>query len=305
MEANIRLLTPAKPASAHNFLAALIAQIPVKGVPMVRYYGRYANKRRRRGARPETETSLPATKAARRPRRRTRWRQLIHHVWGADPLRCPHCDGFLCRERVVDKPADIRAILEPLGLYEGPVAPAQAPPGSGTPALDRSTWNDPPIRFESGIDGAGESASPTAFVAGPDPDLRQPAADPVIVLDAESGAVHAVGTRPATRVLSSLASKTDPWYHRQWYVAEDHDFDKAGFELPPEGGPDWSAAAQLTLFADADVQSFPPDDEPVYQPAAWANLARLRMPPRLKIPARSDDLFQADPPDDAPTLIYD
>ena len=78
---------------AHDFIAALIDQLPVKGVPMVRYYGWYSNKSRGRRARiasgstPESgrvSSPLSDCQPANPCRRRTCWRQLVQTVWGVD-----------------------------------------------------------------------------------------------------------------------------------------------------------------------------------------------------------------------------
>lgn len=82
---------------AHDFIDAFVAQIPAKGVPSVRYYGWYSNKSRglpQRQAGPAAAVVQTAAPPCRR-RRRTRWRELILRVRGADPVRCPLCPGFL------------------------------------------------------------------------------------------------------------------------------------------------------------------------------------------------------------------
>ena len=246
---------------AHDFIAALVDQIPDKGVPSVRYYGWYSNKSRglrRRTAEPvaaelPTATEVPPSPLPRR--RRVRWRELIQQVWGADPLRCPLCPGLLRPIEWIETPADIRAFLEPLGLFEqttGP--PTQAPPPT-----------------DSDNDGA-------------------------VLIEAESGEIYPAGPRPEPRRLAQSRSKTDPLYHRQWMLAHstedpddawqpdaEDDFDQTGFELPP-----WREATcdprQGSLFPDYACQSSPPDGEPVF-----ALTGRPADP--------ADDFIQPDAPD--------
>ena len=88
---NFEVFSPAK------FIAALVAQIPPKGVPLVRYYGWYSNKTR--GLRQQRATAAAGSAPTALPppprRRRIGWRELIKQVWGADPLKCPLCSGLL------------------------------------------------------------------------------------------------------------------------------------------------------------------------------------------------------------------
>ena len=116
--------------SASAFIAALVAQIPLKGAPQVRYYGWYSNKsrglRQRQESTPKGEILGPPARA-KRPRRA--WRDLIQQVWGADPLRCPLCSGLLRPIAVVETKADILALLTPLGLAR----PHERPFAAGPP----------------------------------------------------------------------------------------------------------------------------------------------------------------------------
>jgi hypothetical protein len=125
--------------SAPQFIAALLDQIPPKGVPQVRYYGWYSN--RSRGLRQRTASAAAGKihPPPARPRRRlpsapsgraaqagrTAWRDLIKQVWGVDPLQCPLCAGLLRPIAVVETKAEILAVLVPLGLarpHERPFA---------------------------------------------------------------------------------------------------------------------------------------------------------------------------------------
>ncbi len=221
---------------AHDFITALVAQIPAKGVPSVRYYGWYSNKSRGlRRKLPATTVPPAAPPLLRRQRRRVRWRELIRQVWGADPLRCPLCPGYLRPIEWIETQSAIRAFLEPLGLYElatGP--PPQAPPATSGDA-----------------DGA-------------------------VLIDVASGEIYPAGPLPDAKCLPILRSKADPLYHRRWMLARttedpddgaqadaETDFDQTGFELPP-----WRELAsdlrQGSLFPDYVCQSDPPEGEPVF-----------------------------------------
>gem|GEM_PF-3841186 len=104
--------------SAPQFIAALLDQMPPKGVPQVRYYGRYSNKSH--GLRQRTAGAAAGTihaPPARPRRRRTAWRELLQQVWGVDPLKCPLCSGLLRPIAVVETKAEILAVLVPLGLF--------------------------------------------------------------------------------------------------------------------------------------------------------------------------------------------
>ena len=123
--------------SGADFIAALAEHIPAKHAQMIRYYGRYSNKRRARLAKEAAQRDQGAAEpclvnAPPRliPRRRRAWRALIIRVWGTDPLRCPCCNGLMRKIGLIKKSELIRAWLTRLGLWEGLIAlpPAQAPP---------------------------------------------------------------------------------------------------------------------------------------------------------------------------------
>ena len=175
-----------------------MAQIPPKGVPQVRYYGWYSNKsrglRRRQGEKSKGEILGPP---ARPKRRRRAWRELIQQVWGADPLRCPLCNGLLRRIAVVETKVEILALLTPLGLarpHERPFAvgpprpevtvlvdaasgaahPIESPAGSS--GLAYPQHRDDAIRFRAEVMEPGESFDQTGFELPPAPpqDPTQP-----------------------------------------------------------------------------------------------------------------------------------
>ena len=177
--------------SAPQFIAALLAQIPPKGVPQVRYYGWYSNRcrglRQQNAAGASGQTHAPPA----RPRRRRRaWRELIQEIWGADPLRCPLCSGLLRPIAVVETKAEILAVLTPLGLERSHERPfALGPPrpevtvlvdaASGElHVLDPPGWQaglpypkprDEAIRFRAEVMAPGESFDQTGFELTPVP----------------------------------------------------------------------------------------------------------------------------------------
>jgi len=184
--------------SATQFIAALLDQIPPKGVPQVRYYGWYSNKSR--GLRQRTagavagKTHAPPTRPR---RRRAAWRELIRQVWGADPLRCPLCSGLLRPIAIVETKAEIAAILAPLGLSRpheqpfahGPPRPEVAvlidaatgdchavDPPDFPPGLPYPQSRDAAIRFRAEVMEPGEDFDQTGFElpAAPAEDPTQP-----------------------------------------------------------------------------------------------------------------------------------
>ena len=170
-----------------------------------------------------------------RRRRRARWRELIRQVWGADPLRCPLCPGFLRPIEWVETPAAIRAFLEPLGLYElatGP--PATAPPVDG-----------------GGEDGATliEAESGEAYPAGPRSERQR----------LEHPRIKADSLYHRQWMLAGPADEQDDGAQAD----AENDFDQTGFELPPWREPA-ADPAQASLFPDYACQSEPPEGEPVF-----------------------------------------
>jgi len=141
-----------------DFLAELTQHIPNQGEHLIRYYGCYSNKARRKragaaggvpvgvaadievangGAGPAADAGVAAEaegigdKAARR-----RWAMLIRKVYQVDPLVCPKCGGLMKIITFIEaKQGDvIRKILEHCGLWKPPPArppPRPPPPGSG------------------------------------------------------------------------------------------------------------------------------------------------------------------------------
>jgi len=168
--------------SASQFIAALLDQVPPKGVPQVRYYGWYSNKSR--GLRQRTAGAaagkLHAPPACPR-RRRAAWRELIQRVWSADPLQCPLCSGLLRPIAVAETKAEIAAILAPLGPFRPHDHPfAVGPPRPEVDVLiDAATGDchalDPPD-FPPGLPYPQPRDEPIRFraeVMEPDEDFDQ------------------------------------------------------------------------------------------------------------------------------------
>jgi len=177
--------------SAREFISALLSHLPAKGVPQVRYYGWYSNRcrglRQQNAAGASGQTHAPPI----RPKRRRRaWRELIQQVWGADPLRCPICNGLLCPITIVGTKPDIVAILTALGLarpHERPFALGPPRPevtvlvdaASGEfhvldppdcpPRLPYPQPRDEAIRFRAEVMAPGESFDQTGFELTPVP----------------------------------------------------------------------------------------------------------------------------------------
>lgn len=230
--------------SAHQFIEALIAQLPLKGVPMLRYYGHYSNKSR--GMRRAAQRKYKATSATalspapRRPR--ICWQQLIMKVWGADPLECPLCQGRLRLIEVIEEEKDIAQVLSPLGLCHGKAQDLRQPPAHAPP------WTL--------VDASTGELSTTV-----------PATSPL----------------PTTRRSKSESLAWRQYVFGEYSTDPDDDFDQCGCEAPPcyDEAPD--GIDQLTLFddgyqpdpeegepvfwSDAAVQDFPEDDYIQYDPA--------------------------------------
>ena len=143
--------TPADPKSgstvleldALDFVHAVCQQIPDRGMHLVRYYGAYANRTRRRVARaraqlagspePETESASTRTPPARpgsvEAIRRQAWARLIKKVFEVDPLACPRCGAEMVVVAWIHEPAAIDRILTHRRQH-GLVSPfdARAPP---------------------------------------------------------------------------------------------------------------------------------------------------------------------------------
>ena len=197
--------------SAANFIAALLAQIPPKGVPLVRYYGWYSNKSR--GLRAvaavnatATAGSVPTTALPPPPRRRrTAWRELIKHVWGVDPLKCPLCSALLQPIAVVETAAEIHAVLAPLGL---------------------SRSHDRP------------------FAHGP------PVPEVTVLVAADCGAAYPVDPPLFESRLPYPRPRDEPIRYRAEVMAPGEDFEQTGFELPPAPADPAGATGQGLLFDD-------------------------------------------------------
>jgi hypothetical protein len=213
---------------AHDFITALLAHLPAKGVPSVRYYGWYSNKARgQRAKSPPTAAPGIAPAKPKSRRRRVRWRALIHEVWGADPLRCPLCPGLLRPVEWIETPDAIRAFLEPLGLY----AVTTGPPGQGPP----------PPQMADLIDADTGESFPVGPRAPSPLELPRGKTDPLYHRRWMLPEVPDEGCQPDAK----------------------ESFNQTGFELPPWREPR-TDPRQVLLFADDAIQADPPDSEPVF-----------------------------------------
>ena len=193
---------------AHDFIAALVAQMPAKGVPSVRYYGWYSNKsrglRRKLPAAIVPDTAPPLLL---RRRRRVRWRELdppslgcrspalpavsgipTAHRVDRDLVRHPHLPRTPRALRAGHRPAShratgqqaamMRSYLDRKGIRRG--LPGRAPdraqatrphPEQGRPALSPPMDARPPRR--AAIDGLETSRKLKAwFDENPIPGVR-------------------------------------------------------------------------------------------------------------------------------------
>ena len=167
---------------ATDFLAAAIEHIPPKGQQTIRYYGLYSNKSRGI-ARPvativpappepsspdlkspisdlESEVLLiPAPPKATARAMRPLWRDLILSVWGADPLKCPHCKGTMKRMETIVHLGEVEFFLRLLGLWQGLISLPPPP----EPPFDIETFEpiEPPWQAIRAWIPADDDESPT------------------------------------------------------------------------------------------------------------------------------------------------
>ena len=59
-------------------------------------------------------------------RAKATWARLIGKVYEADPLVCPQCKGPMRVISLIDDPAVVRRILDPLGRPNPPIGPTRA-----------------------------------------------------------------------------------------------------------------------------------------------------------------------------------
>ena len=141
-----------------DLVHALCQQIPDAGLHMVRYYGAYANRTRRRLAEAREvlahggasvpdpppdpdeltphdvsfeDAPSPAPPGSAEALRRQAWARMLRKVFEVDPLRCPRCGTEMEVVAWITKPSVIDAILRHRREH-GLVSPfeARAPPAA-------------------------------------------------------------------------------------------------------------------------------------------------------------------------------
>ncbi len=216
--------------SAPDFIATVLAQVPRKGIPLVRYYGHYSNKCRGRRAAAaiaaQISTNPPNTiRAPRHRRRRCTWRELIQQVWGADPLQCPLCAGQLQPLGVVKTKADIHAVLAPLGLSRSHGHPCT----HGPPSDDAS-----------------------------------------VLLDAGTGQAYLTAPPRCAQRLPYTQVQAESLRYRAAVMEPGDNFEQMGFTLPAAPEDPAEADGQRELFSDDYTQPDASDSEPIFWPEAPA-----------------------------------
>jgi hypothetical protein len=153
----VQIETPPDPGSgqtvleldALEFVHAVCQQIPDRGMHLVRYYGAYANRKRRalRDARaalagqprpPEQDTDIrvavtPARPGSAEAIRRQAWARMIKKVFEVDPLVCLRCKVEMTVVAWITEPVVIDRILAHRRKH-GLVSPFEANPPRAPPA---------------------------------------------------------------------------------------------------------------------------------------------------------------------------
>ena len=129
---------PAAEFDPLEFLAALPVHIPDKWEQLVHYYGHFSS--RARGARkkksaptpppipplPDPDEQHAASKS---------WAALIKRIYECDPLLCPRCGERMKIVAFLHDPAEIKKIMESLGLPHFRAPPKIMAAGSAEPSL--------------------------------------------------------------------------------------------------------------------------------------------------------------------------
>ena len=142
VEGQVRVSIPSHPRTGQTELVLdplewihqVVEQIPAPRQHGVRYYGAYANRKRRRLRQAgESVVGIPPTEAAkeqeyRRPR--PSWARLLHRIFEIDPLLCPKCGTEMKVVSVITEPAVIDRILKHLArMGGGDPFEGRGPPG--------------------------------------------------------------------------------------------------------------------------------------------------------------------------------
>ena len=121
-EGQVQVTTPVDPRTGRSellldpleWIHSVVQQIPAPRQHMVRYYGAYANRRRRRlrqasQEKAEATSAGPAEEEPVAPR--ASWARLLHKIFEIDPLLCPKCQVEMKIVSVITEPAVIDRIL--------------------------------------------------------------------------------------------------------------------------------------------------------------------------------------------------
>ena len=97
-----------------EWIHKVVQQIPAPRQHMVRYYGAYANRRRRRlqeAAKGAASMDAAGPAEGQRAAPRASWARLLHKIFELDPLLCPKCQVEMKIVSVITEPAVIDRIL--------------------------------------------------------------------------------------------------------------------------------------------------------------------------------------------------
>lgn len=101
-----------------EFLALLLLHVPHRYECRIYYYGAAASTERRKGEANEPEL-LEEEESGFVKKRRKSWGQLIHRIFGVDPMQCPKCGSQMKVIALIQDAEVIEKILRHLKLWDG------------------------------------------------------------------------------------------------------------------------------------------------------------------------------------------